>query len=211
MRTKSVPSLAFPLPGLAATEVANGRRTGRLSLAPGDVNSAPPTGALLAHLAEAGLMGPALGSLGEGHYLVGEGFLQQISFMGCSPHIELTPPSDDSPFCHIRVQGPLPQPILHLGKNAQAPRCPACRGRVDDWRKHSAVWPAQALRDCVLCPRCGSLQRPVDLIWRRSAGAGRLFIHVEDVFPGEAVPVPSLLKGLENISAGAWDYFYVQD
>ncbi len=191
--------------------MANARRSGRLSLAPVDVDAAPEPTALLAYLAETGVTGPALVSAGKGHYLVGDSFLQHISFMGCSPHIELEPPHDDSPFCHIRVQGPLPQPVLHLGRNAQAPRCPACRGRVDDWRGHSTAWVMQALSKCVLCPRCGSSQRPADLYWRHSAGAGRLFIHVEDVFPGEAVPVHALLKGLEKITGGAWDYFYVQD
>ncbi len=211
MRTASVPSRDFPLPGSDATEVANARRTGRLSLAPMDVDADPESASLLAYLAATGLTGPALASVGEGHYLVGDGFLRQISFMGCSPHIELEPPPDGSPFCHIRVQGPHPLPVLHLGQNTQAPRCPACRGRVDDWRGYSGVWATHVLGKCVLCPRCGSSQRPADLYWRHSAGAGRMFIHVEDIFPGEAVPVPALLKGLEKTTGGAWDYFYVQD
>jgi len=29
-----------------------------------------------------------------------------------------------------------------------------------------------------------------------------------DVFPGEAVPVSSLLKGLEGLGAGPWRYLY---
>lgn len=186
----------------------NPGHTGRLSLAPGDVRSAPDYSTVLGYLCGGGFIGQALG---DGRYRVGEEFLRLISFMGCSPHIELDAQDPDASFCHVRLQGPLEDPVLLLGRNAQAPRCKACRGRMDDWREHSAAWPHQARQPCAVCPRCGAEQCPIDLNWRRSAGAGRLFVHVEDVFPGEAVPVPGLLKGLEQVTGTPWDYFFVQD
>ena len=48
----------------------------------------------------------------------------------------------------------------------------------------------------------------MDLDWRRQAGCGRLLLEVTDVFPGEAVPVSALLRGLEGLGAGPWRYFY---
>jgi hypothetical protein len=63
----------------------------------------------------------------------------------------------------------------------------------------------------VVCPRCGHRQRPLELGWRRNAGFGRLFVAVEDIFPGEAVPVPSFLKGLAQATGVEWDYFYIRD
>jgi hypothetical protein len=48
------------------------------------------------------------------------------------------------------------------------------------------------------------------LLWRKNAGFGRVFVTVEDVFPGEAVPVPTLLEGLRAASGVDWRYFYLQ-
>jgi hypothetical protein len=51
----------------------------------------------------------------------------------------------------------------------------------------------------------------MDLLWRQNAGFGRLFVTIEDIFPGEAVPVPGLLDGLRRATGTDWHYFYIQD
>lgn len=59
--------------------------------------------------------------LEAGLYTVGEQFLQQICFLGCSPDIELEPHTS-KPFCYVRVPvgdevtefQPIRKPVLHL-------------------------------------------------------------------------------------------------
>lgn len=59
--------------------------------------------------------------LEEGLYTVGEQFLQQICFLGCSPDIELEP-NAGKPFCYVRLAvrnevtefQPIRKPVLRL-------------------------------------------------------------------------------------------------
>jgi hypothetical protein len=61
------------------------------------------------------------------------------------------------------------------------------------------------------CAACGRLVPIRDLDWKQSAGFGRLFVQVEEVFPGEATPTPELMLLLARLTGGDWRYFYVQD
>lgn len=185
--------------------------TGRLLLTPVDAAWAPPQPPLLKLLRGLDFIGAALAEETDGiaRFLIGEAFLQQITFMGCSPHIELEPPADGSAFCHIGIIGPHATPQFMQGNNTQPPRCSGCRTRLDDWRDRTAEWSRAPLAADFTCPKCGIRQRPVDLQWRQNAAFGRLFIAVEDVFPGEAVPVPTLLKKLAGLG-GDWHYCYVR-
>ncbi len=186
-------------------------QTGRLLLAPDVLKPMPPAAPVLACLRETGFIGRPLDDEKPDAFLVGDNFLQLITFMGCSPHIELEPPADGNSFCHIRIIGPLPDLQLMRGENTQPPRCIKCRGRLSHWQEEVAGWCTHPEQANVLCPSCGHRQRPVDLGWRRNAGLGRLFVVVEDIFPGEAVPVPSFLQRLRQASGVAWEYFYVRD
>ena len=139
-------------------------------------------------------------------FLVGDRFLQLITFMGCSPHIELEPPAKGSnDFCHVLIHA-CDAPRLWTGTNTRPPRCPACRKVIDiqvtALLRHRAALP-------VVCNHCGA-NHPVDALrWRRDAGFGRVFVEVRSVFPAEAVPVESLLRALAATTGCRWDYFYV--
>jgi hypothetical protein len=61
------------------------------------------------------------------------------------------------------------------------------------------------------CPACGHSAPPWSWDWKESAGFGRIFLTVEEVFPGEAVPAPALLDLLTRITGCAWRHFYIQD
>lgn len=153
----------------------------------------------------------AISELDSNSFLVGEAFLQLITFMGCSPNIELTPPSCGGPFCYIRIEGPWIEPRLLYGDKTQAPRCSTCRNRIITWRESLPLWLAQPQNLVAECQRCGHTQRPLDLSWRKDAGFGRLFVIVENVFPGEAIPVPKFLLELERTTGTFWKYFYAQN
>lgn len=179
-------------------------------LTPRDPWAAPELAILLAGLQRCGFVGPAFDRAGTA-WLAGEEILIWISFTGCSPHIRLEPPAEGSgPFCHIRLQGPYGTPRLLWGRNTRPPRCPRCRATLGDWSLRRSHWEAAPERSFP-CPHCGEAVIPLGLAWRENGGFGRLFLAVEDVFPGEAVPVPALFERLEELSGGPWRHFYLQE
>jgi hypothetical protein len=187
------------------------KQTGRLVLTPDPAQPAPQRDSLLVYLNDIGFIGTPLKDTKTAAFLVGDVFLRLITFMGCAPNIELEPPMDGGSFCHIRLAGPWPKPRLLRGRNTQPPRCMHCRSRLPEWERDLDVWCEDPTHADVLCVRCGRGQHPVDLLWRQNAGFGCLFVTVEDVFPGEAVPVPGLMKGLGQTTGSVWQYFYIRD
>jgi hypothetical protein len=164
---------------------------------------------LIERLQALGFAGEALPRTGPRAYRIGDRFLRLVSFLGCSPHIRLEPPADDSvAFCHLVIDGPRQAPQLITGSNTRPPRCPACGTTYGDWRTRladnppggpAAIWP---------CTGCGAPNPPHRLKWRNQAGTGCLFIRIFDVFPNEAEPADELLTALASTTGGEWQYFY---
>jgi len=186
--------------------------TGRLVLTPEDAYTLPAD----IHAIETRLR--AIGFIGErlpgerADFSLGENFMQLVTFMGCSPFIRLEPGSDGEPFCHLIVDGPYQRPRLRQGRNTTPPRCTACRKRIADWQTVMARWEREGSDWSPACPHCGQRQDPARFDWRQSAGCGRLFLAVENIFPQEAVPTPVLLDQLSDASGNLpWRYFYLQD
>ncbi len=187
--------------------------TGRLVLTPEDPYFAPgDTQPILDGLREIGFIDQPWS--GHAHrYLLGDAFIELVTFMGCSPHIRLEPGErEDHPFCHLVVEGPVPHPRMRLGRNTSPPRCAACRKRLGEWRAILDTWSRQPAGWLAHCPHCGHAQDPATYDFRQSAGSGRLFLSIENIFPQEAVPSPNLISHLEAITAPhPWRYFYQQD
>jgi len=190
--------------------MATSSHTGRLLLTPADPRFSPDLHALASALRDCGFIGQPLAE-GETAFLAGDHLLQWISFTGCSPQIRLEPPAGATgSFCHVRFAGPYPAPRLLWGRNTRPPRCPSCRGPIRDWQGHRAGWEASA-ETPFPCPECHRTLTPLDLGWRDNGGFGRCFVSVEDVFPGEAAPVPALYGLLAHASGKPWRTFYIQD
>jgi hypothetical protein len=150
--------------------------------------------------------------LGGRHYRLGDRFMQLVSFMGCSPFINLEPTADGEPFCHLFIDGPYPRPVFLSGRNTTAPRCEACRKRISDWEVLIDAWKAAPETFQASCPHCSHKQNPATYNWRQSAGCGRLFLFIENIFPNEAIPSPELLTALASCEAHVpWRFFYIQD
>ena len=181
--------------------------SGSLFLHPVDAETACPRDRLAETLAGAGMLGAPYDGR-ENAFLVGERFLQLVTFMGCSPHIELDPPGGNSDdFCHVLIHT-YAVPRLMVGSNTRAPRCPVCG------KPGAVAAAALARRDPALpvpCDHCGTRNPVASLKWRRDAGFGRLFVEVRSVFPGEAVPVEGLFRTLAETTGGPWNYFYLTD
>jgi hypothetical protein len=181
-----------------------------LLLCPADPQRSLGTPGLRDALARIGLIGAPLAGIGGG-FLAGEGFLGLIIFAGCSVTVELSPAAaGDGPFTHVRLLGPFRDPRLISGRNTRPPRCPGCRAPHRGWRTalaEAGVVGAPPLA----CPACGAVQPPWAWDWKGTAGCGRVFVDIEEIFPGEATPAPALNAALEQLTGSPWRHFYVQD
>ena len=145
-------------------------------------------------------------------YLIGDNFLKLITFLGCSPHLAVSPPetlSDWAHFCHIEIQQHQ-SPVFFKGLNNSRSSCPRCKSRVANILPDMEQWQPGAMR--ITCPKCHQSSLVEALNWRHSAGFGTFFIIIHSVYPSEAVPTEQLLEILrrESGSFELWDYFYYE-
>lgn len=183
--------------------------TGRLILSPQDPNSAPEPGELIRTLRSAGFLGGTLETDAD-RFLVGEEFLQLVTFAGCAVQVDVSPRgTDDKPFCHIRIAGPYTTPRAMLGSNTRPPRCPTCRTPLRNWR--TVLGPSLAAATASLCPACATSAPLCAWDWKESGGFARLAIWIEEVFPGEAAPTDALMQLLSSTCGDPWRHFYLQE
>ncbi len=152
-------------------------------------------------------------------YAVGDGFMQQIIFMGCSPAIELQIPdvmeAGKVNFTFVRLSQHAGEDgqyaVPYYGKRydhiQQVPRCPACRRPVkaDISQLHSSL---RSDPDRITCHACQHSSDVADLDWRKQTGWGNVFIEILNVYPHEAVPTDGLLQALSETTTSNWKYFY---
>ena len=167
-----------------------------------------------------------IGLMGEQHsyergvfYPAGEQFLQLISFLGCSPSIELKPPQDTATleqavtqgrFCHV-----VPEcgATLRFRANQQTrpPRCPNCGQRASDWQAHVRRWQDNPAETQWSCPACGRRGELTDWDFRKAAGFGKVFVEISGIYPAEAIPSEALLLALSRLTGGSWRYMYIKE
>jgi hypothetical protein len=137
----------------------------------------------------------------EQSYYTGDNFLELVSFMGCSPSINLIPQKDDDKFSFIKLVSS--QEIIALtSRHTHSPHCPHCKKAEKNWL---TIMTGTALQ----CSSCGLTSAPWHYNWRQSAGFGRFFIELTEIYPKEAIPQPSLLSALEKHHGISWSYFYL--
>ncbi len=192
----------------------------KLLLHPQDPDSSPVDSAALADaLREIGFIKEPVTVPDGVYYPAGEHFLQLLSFLGCSPSVELDPPGDagaletaraNGSFCHVYLSstGKL---RFRADPRTPAPRCPACHQPVPGWRTRLAGWrnnPATSVWTCKACDYSGRL---TDLVFRKSAAFASSWIEVRGIYPSEAVPGAALLNRLRAVSGCNWRYIYLQE
>jgi hypothetical protein len=148
---------------------------------------------------------------GDKRYFAGERFIEHISFLGCSPHINLEPPAagqeSDTEFCHVSFLL-ADAPMFLAGDNLVVPSCPSCRKRQQSGELALSPWQTVTESMCWQCEHCGQEHAYAALNWRRTAAIARTSVHVWGVHESEAVPNESLLNCLRGLDVGDWDYFY---
>jgi len=162
-------------------------------------------------LLQVGLIGVAWGDSAQQRYLIGERFLQLVTFLGCAPAIELEPPANGhTGFCHVGISNIYPVPRFIADTQGVLPRCPHCRKRYADWQFATRSWhtnPAYQIE----CPACQTNLSPMELDWCQAAGFGHVFISIYNIHPREAIPTEALLLALSKTTNQTWDYFYTRE
>ena len=162
-------------------------------------------------LLQVGLVGKAWGDSSEQRYLIGERFLQLVTFLGCAPSIELEPAANgDSEFCHVGISDICVAPRFVADTQDVLPRCPHCRKRYADWQSAIQSWRTDHAYQTE-CPACQQSLSPMDFDWRQSAGFGHVFIFIFNIYPREAIPTEALLLALGKATDQTWDYFYIRE
>jgi len=163
---------------------------------------------LLHGLQEIGLAGAALRTEGDERYLVGEQFFSCVSFLGCSPRMQLQPAADGGDdFCHLSLACHEDGPVFLGESNLRQPRCPACRQPVTDWEKRVVSW-QQGDCSSLACQGCGRQFSLPQLDWRQTAVVSCMAIYIWNIHGGEAVPTDPFLDKLAGLSGAGWDYYY---
>jgi hypothetical protein len=152
-------------------------------------------------------------------YPTGDNFLQLVSFLGCSPRIELDPPADRATllaasaggkFCHLflRCTASL---AFRTDPQCPPPRCPDCRQPAADWQSAIGAWEKNPAHSGWTCAACGFTGQITALSFRKAAGFGRTFVEIRGIYPSEAVPAEALLTVLQRLTNGPWKTIYLRE
>ena len=185
----------------------------KLILHPADPTALPASGrdptALLRNI---GLIGDSFKLDGKFHYFTGDRFLSLVTFLGCAPTIETTPPAGAveladaaraGRFCHIFLSDTLPAPTIRADPRSRA-RCPVCT-KVQTLGDRSTDHRTRITMTCAHCHADSPLRK---WNWRQTGGVARLFVDIWGIYPSEAVPGDLLLHTLATFTGSPWIWFY---
>ena len=189
----------------------------QLLLCPADPESPRVTlETLESRLQAIGLIGPAFACGSTTGYPAGERFLQLVSFLGCSPAIELDLPADEAArtaacesgrACHVRLSQTQRGLRFRADARMPPPRCPGCRHPIPDWAARLADWRRDPAHNTWACA-CGQRGRLYELNFRKAGGFGHTFIEIRGIHPSEAVPGAALLDTLRDLNGCDWKTLY---
>jgi hypothetical protein len=189
-----------------------------LVLTPADPLQAVEQTSIVATLGGLGLLGAQRGDSVVNAFAAGPALGELIGFTGCAVQFGGEASSAGPVGPRVRIPPPSAAPRLLWGRNTRPPRCPDCGASLRAWRERLPVavrkdaTPASCDAGLALhCDACATTAPALRWRWGRHGGAGRSLILVEEVFPGEAAPLPTLVKALDALDAGPWVFFYIQD
>ena len=152
-------------------------------------------------------------------YPVGDQFLQLVTFLGCSPAIQLDPPRDRQEleaasaagrFCHVFITSG-EQLQFRGDSQTRTPRCPRCRAPEPNWKARLHAWQEEKHGPDWSCQSCGYSGRLSDLVFSKTAGFGRTFLEIRGIYPSEAVPGQALLDTLAALTGEQWTTIYLRE
>lgn len=140
------------------------------------------------------------------HYLPGENFLSLITFLGCSPNINLSPDDGDQ-HCYIALLETFPEEKCLGYTHTANPKCPACTKRINNWQQGNWL---QSGAICI-CDKCQSQTTYANLNWKQECGFARGGFFIQHIYPHEAVPGEKILNALKNKTGFNWTYCYANN
>lgn len=171
----------------------------------------PPAGCdrdrLIEVLRELGLVGD---NIDQDDFAAGPGFLDYISFLGCSPQVILAMAEDrESGGCgregaYIHIPRETSAHLL-VDANARPPRCPQCHKVDADWRRQ---WLTVQAAEPV-CGHCGTASPAERWQWGRGGGWVGLHAGIVGLHPEETVPSHGLVEAIAESCGGEWRTFYL--
>ena len=86
----------------------------------------------------------------KNHYLPGDNFLSLLTFLGCSPNINLTPTPEQA-HCFVSLVSPTENPECLGYTSTCNPKCSNCKKRIaswktDKWQQTGAVYTRDSTR-----------------------------------------------------------------
>ncbi len=135
-------------------------------------------------------------------FLPGERFLNLLSFMGCSPNIQIDFDSNNpkKAFCSVKMVN-FVDPLLLVSDNSRPPKCPNCRKSVSHWQANNQ-------NQLFNCKHCQTPIKVETLNWKQQGGYAKTMIIIDNIYHQEALPTDLLLNALKTISHCKWQYFY---
>ncbi len=134
--------------------------------------------------------------LSEMHYAVGDNFLSHLTFMGCSPNIELEPQPDKA-YCYIELESHKHSQFV-AGINLKKARCTLCKGEL------------LSVTEQAVCPHCHKKLELEKINWRKSAFVAKIWITIGNIYELEAIPNDALLDILEKQTGVNWKFAYIR-
>lgn len=134
--------------------------------------------------------------LSESQYAVGDNFLSHLTFMGCSPSIELEP-HPDKPYCYIEIENYKNRQFVS-GVNLKKARCTLCKGEF------------KSVTEKATCSNCQEVLELEKINWRKSAFVAKTWIIIGNIYELEAIPNDGLLDTLEKETGVEWKPAYIR-
>ncbi len=142
----------------------------------------------------------------KNHYLAGDKFLGLITFLGCSPNINLAPIAGEQ-HCYISFIAPTEHAECLGFTQTVNPKCPNCKKRIANWKNDN--W--QRTGEICICDKCQSRHLYAELNWKQECGFARGGFETHHIYPHEAVPTDQLLDLLDQFSGFKWNYCYTNN
>jgi len=131
--------------------------------------------------------------LSDKRYATGDKFVSLLTFMGCSPDIELEP-QKDKPYCYIEIESHN-KPQFISGSNLKKARCPHCKKEISE---------------PTLCSNCQAELNPLSINWRKTAFLAQSWIAIGNIYELEAIPNDQFLNTLEKHTGVKWKPAYIR-
>lgn len=142
----------------------------------------------------------------------GEQFMNLVSFVGCSPVINLkemnSAQTAGMPRIEVILSDVSERPVFLYGKNTRPPRCNSCSAKLTDWDQQLGIADNADYRI-----RCDSCQADNDVCafnWGKHACLTRFYIAINGIYPREAIPMDSFLNELVPVFNSKVSYCYIQ-